>query len=185
MADVKVRKEQHEHKAQEEKGMERRGGGGIARRSDWLTQDLFTMNPFAMMRRLTDEMDRAFGSSVGLWRGAGEEFGVFAPPIEVREEEGHMVVSADLPGMNKDDIRVECTQDGLFIEGERKREHEETRGGIRRSERSYGHFRRIVPLPEGVDVDQAKAQFKDGVLEVRVPLPKQEQRKSKEIPINT
>ena len=184
MADIKVRKENQKQK-REEQGMEPRGGAEPAPRADWPTQDLFTMNPFAMMRRLTDEMDRAFGSSLGLWRGAGEEFGLFAPPIEVREEEGNLVVCADLPGMQKDDIRVECTQDGLFIEGERRREHEESREGVRRSERSYGHFRRVVPLPEGADVDKAKAHFKDGVLEVRVPVPRQEQRKAKEIPIST
>lgn len=182
MADVKVHKEQ-QAAGEREKGMERRGSAAVARRQDLWNQDLFTMNPFAMMRRLSEEMDRAFGSSLGLWRGAGEEFGAFAPPIEVREEEGNLVVSADLPGMRKEDIRVECTHDGLFIEGERKREHEETRGGIRRSERSYGHFQRMIPLPEGADVEKAGAQFKDGVLEVRVPLPKEEARKAREIPI--
>ncbi len=184
MADVKVQKGKHEG-AQEEKGMERHGAGAPARRGDWWTQDLFTMNPFALMRRMSEEMDRAFGSSLGLWRGRGEEYAVFAPPIEVREEDNNLVVSADLPGMHKEDVHVECTQDGLFIEGERRREHEETRGGFHRSERSYGHFQRTIPLPEGADVDKASAQFKDGVLEVRVPLPEQRQRKPREIPIKT
>jgi HSP20 family protein len=185
VAETKTRnKEQQERTGEQERGIERTGGGTPARRGDW-TQDLFTMNPFAMMRRLSEEMDRAFGSSTGLWRGAGEEFGFFAPPIEVREEEGNLVVSADLPGLRKEDLRVACTSQGLYIEGERKREHEESRGGFRRSERYYGRFQRTIPLPEGADVDKAKAQFKDGVLEVRVPLPKQEQRKAREIPIQT
>lgn len=187
MAEVKIEKNKQENKQEkEEKSMERHGGA-LSRR-DWWSQDLFTMNPFALMRRLSEEMDRAFTSSLGLWRGSGgfgEEFGVFAPPIEVREEEGSLVVSADLPGLRKEDVRVECTKDGLYIEGERRREREETRGGIHRSERSYGRFQRTIPLPEGADIDKASAQFKDGVLEVRVPIPESGQRKAREIPIKS
>ncbi len=176
MADVKVEKQQQQEKGRE---LERRGGG-LARRGEFFPSDLFTMSPFAMMRRLSEEMDRAFGSSFGLWRGMGQEY---LPPVEIREEDNNLVVCADVPGINKEDIRVEATQDGLVIEGERKREEREVRGGVQRSERMYGHFYRLIPLPEGADVDKASAQFKDGVLEVRVPLPEQEQKR-REIPIN-
>jgi len=158
--------------------MERRQGGGITRHADF-----FTMNPFSMMRRLSEEMDRAFGSSFGLGRGFGEETG-WMPAIEVREQDGNLVVCADLPGLNKEDVKVEVSGDALVIEGERKREHEETRSGIHRTERSYGRFYRAIPLPEGADLDKAKAQFKDGVLEVRVPVP-ESRNKAREIPINT
>jgi HSP20 family protein len=186
MADVKVQKGEQQQQRSQQGAMERRGGGGLARREEW-GRDLFTMNPFAMMRRLSEEMDRAFGTSFGLTRGfpslAGD-FGRFSPPIEIRQEGNDLVVSADLPGINKDDVRVECTQDGLIIEGERKRESEETRAGVQRTERSYGSFSRLVPLPEDADTEHAKAQFKDGVLEVRVPVP-ESSRKAKEIPIST
>lgn len=180
MADVKV-----ENRTTEQgRAMERRGAGGLARRGEWWPQDLFTMNPFAMMRRLSEEMDRAFGTSFGLWRGTGEETGTWMPAIEVHQEKDNLVVSADLPGLSKENVRVECTDEGLVIEGDRKQEHEETRGGYHRSERSYGHFYRMIPLPEGAQVDKAKAEFKDGVLKVHVPVPEQKS-KAREIPIQT
>jgi HSP20 family molecular chaperone IbpA/Arc/MetJ-type ribon-helix-helix transcriptional regulator len=87
-----------------------------------------------------------------------------APAVEVRERDGNLVVSAELPGLNKDDVKVEVTGDGLVIQGERKREQEEERGGVHRSERSYGSFYRSIPLPEGANIEQAKAQFNNGVL---------------------
>lgn len=171
MADVKVEKQ--------EQGKQQEQGRTVARRGEFLPADLFTMNPFAMMRRLSDEMDRAFGTSFGIWRGAGQEY---MPPVEIREEGNNLVVCVDVPGMNKEDIHVQATEDGLVLEGERKREQQESHGGIHRSERTYGHFYRVIPLPEGADIEKANAQFKDGVLEVRVPLPQQE-HKRREIPI--
>ena len=59
----------------------------------------------------------------------------------------------------------------VTIEGERRREHEEEKGGVYRCERSYGHFSRMIALPEGAITDQAKATFKDGVLEITMPAP--------------
>lgn len=184
MADVKVEKQQQQQQSQQQqergRAMEHRGGGGLMARRGEFFPDLFSMSPFAMMRRLSEEMDRAFGSSFGLWRGSGQEY---LPPVEIREENNNIVISADVPGINKEDIRVEATEDGLVIEGERKREQQESRGGVQRSERMYGHFYRLIPLPEGAEVDKASAQFKDGVLEVRVPLSQHEQKR-REIPIN-
>ena len=108
----------------------------------------------------------------------------WTPAVEVRERDGQLVVSADLPGLNKDDIKVEVTGEGLVIQGERKSEHEEERGGVHRSERSYGSFYRSIPLPEGANIEQAKAQFNNGVLEVSVPIPKA-QEKTRRIPIES
>jgi len=88
------------------------------------------------------------------------------PAVEVTERGNTLVVRADLPGINQDDLKVEVTPDGLTIQGERKREHEERGAWGYRSERSYGSFYRTIPLPEGASVDGAKAAFKDGVLEV-------------------
>jgi HSP20 family protein len=140
--------------------------------------DLFTMNPFAMMRRLTDEMDRAF------YAFGGQELDAWSPAIDVREHEGNLVVHADLPGLNKDDVKLDVTEDALVIQGERKREHEEQQGGHYRSERSYGSFYRSIPLPEGANVEQAKANFDNGVLEISIPIP-EGKRKSRSIPIES
>ena len=113
------------------------------------------------------------------------EMATWAPQIEVREEGRNLVVNADLPGVKKDDVKVECTGEGLIIRGERKRESEENRGGVYRSERSYGSFARMIPLPDGVEPDKIEAHFKDGVLAVRVPIPESQRSKQREIPIKT
>jgi len=73
-------------------------------------------------------------------------------------------------------VHVEVTDDALLITGERRSEHEERQGGTFRSERSYGTFRRQIPLPEGVSADQATATFKDGVLQITMPAPKRQER---------
>jgi len=146
------------------------------------------INPFSLMRRLSDEMDRAFATSFGLptvGRTGVEDEVRWIPPVEVRERDNNLVVTAELPGMNKDNVKVEVTAEGLLIQGERKREQEEKRQGYYRSERSYGQFYRLVPLPDGIDPDKAKAQFRDGVLQVEFPLPESLQRKRREIPIKS
>src|SRR5207245_93860 len=90
---------------------------------------------------------------------------------EVFERNNQLVVRADLPGLTKDDINVDIDDDRITIRGERQSEHEEDEKGFYRSERSYGSFYRSVPLPQGVDAEQAKADFKNGVLEITMPLP--------------
>jgi hypothetical protein len=84
---------------------------------------------------------------------------------------GSSRTSADLPGLTKDDINVDITDDALVIRGERKSEREENEEGYYRSERSYGSFYRQIPLPEGVNVDDADATFRDGVLEITMTAP--------------
>ena len=75
------------------------------------------------MRRLSEEMDRAFSGSFGLDRWGGDS-GRWSPAVEVRERNGNVEICAELPGMNKDDVKVECTNEGIIIEGEKRREHE-------------------------------------------------------------
>ena len=158
---------------------------GVRRREErFPSRDVFSMSPFAMMRRLSEEMDRAFASSFGLGRWGGGEM-TWSPAVEVRERNGNLEIDAELPGMSKDDVKVECTDQGIVIEGEKRREEESNEGGVHRSERSYGHFYRMIPLPEGAQTDQAKADFKNGVLQIRVPLPKEQRKSSRQIPIST
>jgi HSP20 family protein len=162
---------------------ERSPEGGVSRRGEWFPGQGFfapwesSLSPWSFMRRFTDEMDRFFHEG-----REGGETAMWSPSIDVRENDNNLVVSADLPGLNKDDVKVEVSDEGLSIRGERKREHEEKREGYYRSERTYGSFYRVVPLPEGANVEQARANFKDGVLEVTVPIP-QGARKRREIPI--
>jgi HSP20 family protein len=161
------------------------GERSVTRRGEYSpSRDLFSSGPFSMIRRLTEEMDRAFSNTWSLTRGFGD-WGAWSPPVEVRQRDGDLEISAELPGLSKDDVKVECTEEGITIEGEKKREVEKEEGGIHRSERSYGHFYRMIPLPEGAESDKAKAQFKDGVLQVRVPISEQARAKHRQIPIST
>lgn len=143
---------------------------------------VLSMSPFELMRRFTDELDRAF-EGLGLSRGAGE-VEAWTPSVEVFERDNNLVVRAELPGLDKDDVRVELTDDGLVIEGERRREQEERFEGGYRSEIVYGHFHRLIPLPEGANVDQAKAQINNGVLEVVIPMA-EARRQRRSIPVET
>jgi HSP20 family protein len=86
-----------------------------------------------------------------------------------------MVVTADLPGMNKNEVKVEVTDEGLVIEGERNREHTEDHAGYHRYERNYGKFYRSIPLPEGALPDQARAEMTNGILKITVPAPEKKQ----------
>jgi len=140
--------------------------------------NLFTVNPFALMRQLTEEMDRFFGQTPPV----GVEGAAWIPPIEVKEKEGKLFVTAELPGVKKEDVKVHIDGDTLVVEGERKQEKEEKREGYYHSERSYGTFYRSIPLPEGAKPDLTSAQFINGVLEVTVPIP-EAKVKRQEIPI--
>lgn len=146
-------------------------------------------SPFRTLERFADEMDSMF-ENFGLGRSwLGPRFGgrwlttpsrgrmdLWAPEIEVTQQDNELVVRADLPGMKKDDVCVDVTDTDISISGDRRQEEETERGGIYRSERSYGSFFRTIPLPEGAMADQAKATFKDGVLEIRMPAPPQATR---------
>ena len=131
-------------------------------------------SPFDLMRRLNDEMDR--------WFGGGFE-AVWAPNVEVFQRGDELVVRADLPGLGKNDVDVEVSDDALTIRGERKQQHEEEREGYYRSERSYGSFYRTIPLPEGAIADSAKANFKNGVLEITVQVPPSEVSRGRKLEI--
>jgi len=162
---------------------------GLARREQ-SSPSLTAGSPFSFMRRFSEEMDRLF-EDFGFGRGwfapsfgrdffpAGfGEFGQsgWSPQVEVFEREGQLVVRADLPGLTKDDVKVEVTDNALNISGERKSEHEEKGEGFYRSERSYGSFYRSIPLPEGAGADAAEATFRDGVLEITMQAPQRRTR---------
>ena len=154
----------------------------LSRRSSLLgARDYDESSPFSLFRRLSDEMDRTFAN----FRGSGSEPEMWAPPIEVRERDGKLLVTAELPGMRPEDVTLEVTDDGLCIQGERKQEHREEKEGYVRSERRYGTFYRCVPLPENVQTDQARAEFKNGVLEVTIPLPESQRLRRRQIEIHS
>lgn len=136
------------------------------------------LRPFALLREMTDWMDQAFEGDLPITRGER----MWAPAVEVRERGNNIVVSADLPGIQPNDVKIEADHNTLVIQGERKQEEHKEGEGFRRSERFYGTFFRAIPMPENAKLDNAKAEFRNGVLEITVPVD-QEQSQRKQIPI--
>jgi len=155
---------------------------GLARREPF---GLSSASPFgSIFQRWNDEMDRFF-SDFGLGRNrlAGAQGALWSPQVEVFQRGNELIVRAELPGLSKDDVKVEINDNVLTIQGERKQEHEEEREGWYRNERSYGSFYRAIPLPEGTIGDSAKASFKNGVLEITLQAPPQEVSRGRRLEI--
>ncbi|HLF77540.1 MAG TPA: Hsp20/alpha crystallin family protein [Dehalococcoidia bacterium] len=121
---------------------------------------------------LRGEVDRLWDTLLSTpWR----PFQVFVrpqamAPMDVFEKEGHLFIRAELPGMTEKDVNVEVTGDAITISGEKKDEREVKEDNYYRSERTFGSFKRQVSLPSGADADHINAKFKDGVLEIDVPI---------------
>jgi HSP20 family protein len=157
---------------------------------------VWSMSPFRMLERFADEIDSVFddfglGRSFlsprfpqGSMRTPAKGSDSWAPQIEVSEQNNELLIHADLPGMKKEDVAIDITEHELTLSGERRQERQSEQGGIYRSERSYGRFYRTIPLPEGAMTDQAKATFKDGVLEIRMPAPPDQVRRGRRIEIS-
>ncbi len=153
----------------------------------------WTEPTFAFMRRFSEEMDRLF-EDFGFGRRLHSAFGrgrellrreaglipaEWSPRIEILERDGRYVVRAELPGMTKDDIKVEVADEMVTIQGERKQEKEEKQEGYYYGERAYGSFYRSILLPEGTEPSKATAEIHNGVLEVTIPAPKKPEKKSR------
>ncbi len=127
--------------------------------------------PFGLIDRVREEMDRIF-EGFGVPRTPATFERAWMPRVEMFDRKGELVIRVDLPGLKKEDISLQITEDTLVLEGERKVEEKEEKEGYYRTECEYGRFHRSIPLPEGAIYDKATAVFKDGVLEIVVPAPK-------------
>lgn len=155
--------------------------------------DTTGFGPFAWMRQMQDQLDRAFSSVWNAGSGSGTASSWtpdavvgpadWSPAVDVFQRGNDLVVRADVPGLSKDDITVDIADDQLTIRGERRYDHEEERDGVFRSERSYGSFCRVIPLPQGAIADSAKATFNNGVLEIVVQAPSFDVRRGRRIEI--
>ena len=128
-------------------------------------------DPFRELEEMSDRLNRVFGRSA-LARETDKDAMVafdWAPSVDISETNEEFVVKAELPGMNRDDVKV-AVEDGVVrIQGERKQEREEKDKKFHRIERSYGSFVRTFSLPSNVDEAKIQAQYKDGLLTVRLP----------------
>jgi HSP20 family protein len=138
----------------------------------------FGGEPFGLLRELNEEMDRAFRGFA-----PSAQLEPWAPAVDIQQCNGDIVVTAELPGLKKEDVKVELTEDALIIQGERKQEHKEDHEGFHRWERSYGQFYRSIPLPEGAKKDLAKAELTDGILKVSVPVQEAKKKTTRQVPI--
>jgi HSP20 family protein len=144
-------------------------------------RDVGAWSPFQQLSRLRNEIDRAFGWPAAEWTGAPDIFEQWAPSVDMYDDKDKITVSAELPGMKKEDIDISVTGNTLSIIGERKHEETKETGETFRSERYFGRFHRTVTLPHAVDANQVKATYKDGVL--NIALPKTEEAKRKQIEV--
>ncbi|MES1240015.1 MAG: Hsp20/alpha crystallin family protein [Acidobacteriota bacterium] len=108
----------------------------------------------------------------------------WTPTLDVYQKEGELLVKADLPGMKKEDIRISLEDGALVLQGERKEETTVEKESFYLAECSYGSFYRRLPLAFQADFAKIVAQFKDGVLEVHIPMPAVEPPKAQEIPVH-
>jgi len=157
-------------------------------------------NAFELMWDLSRQMDRTMSSmfrslSSGFFgtqfpslsfgaRGEGAVMpSAWMPRIDVEQRGNALRVCADLPGVRKEDVTIDLTDEGLTLTGERREEKEEGQQeqGYRSFERRYGRFYRTIPLPKGANTEQLKAQMRDGVLEITIPL--DESARPRRIPI--
>lgn len=166
--------------AQDERarGLSARGGRDLRRGG--FGGPSFAQQPFQMMMRLSDEMNRIFDSVFGREFGRGfapaalgserEAASLWSPQIEMRQRGNEFIVRADLPGVPRESINIEIAEGQLILSGERRAEQESDEQGWHRSERSYGSFYRAIPLPEGAKADDVKATSREGVLEIVIPV---------------
>jgi HSP20 family protein len=139
-------------------------------------RDLFSLQE--RMNRMFDESYRSRTSSEDDWALGGS----WAPPVDIFERDGNIVLKAELAGLDPNDVDIRVENNVLTLRGERKFENEVKRESFHRVERSYGTFTRSFTLPSAVDTERIKADFKDGVLQVT--LPTREEAKPKQIAIN-
>ena len=148
-----------------------------------------TRDPFGYLMQMTENFDRLFGGTFptfrvpSLLRAPRAGSPNWLPNIDVFERDQQLVTKIDLPGMTKNDVKVEVADGYLTISGERKAEAEEKKDDFYRCEREFGSFYRTVPLPEGTKAEDVKATFADGVLEIAVPLPVRAEAKPQKVEI--
>lgn len=135
------------------------------------------------VNRLFEDFFRGF--DLRPLRMAEEKWGGFSPKMDLEETEKEYRITAELPGMEEKDVEVLLTGNAITLKGEKKEEKEEKDKSFYHMERSYGSFQRTVPLPEGIDINKVDADFKNGVLTVRLPKTVEAKTKSKKVPIRS
>jgi HSP20 family protein len=143
---------------------------------------LMRWDPFRELEEVSDRLNRMFARPAV--RANGKETMIVAdwtPTVDISETDGEYQIKAEIPDVRKEDVKVTLEDGVLTIQGERKQEKEEKGKKYHRIERSYGSFVRSFSLPDVIDEEKVKAEFKDGVLNLH--LPKSEKAKPKAIEV--
>lgn len=150
-----------------------------------MTRTLACFDPFRHLPILPGPIDRLFEDSLGgfriTWGSDALKGASWSPAVDIVETENDIVLKADLPGIDPKDVDVQVQNGTLTLKGERKFESDVKEDNFRRIERVYGSFLRSFALPQTVDADNVAAEYRDGVLEVR--LPKRPEAKPKPIKV--
>lgn len=132
--------------------------------------------PLKELKNMQRQMDRFFDQMWGETSFdlepkifTGLEGPVFAPSCDINETDSHYLLTFDIPGVKKDEVKIDLRDNMLTVSGERKEEREESKRGLTRSERFYGNFERSFTLPMNVKGEQIEANYSDGVLRVAIP----------------
>jgi len=147
----------------------------IVKRGGDMPKSLLPWSPWREMMSMREEIDRFFEEPQSVRTGS------FHPSVSIRETEKDLVIEADIPGVKDEDVDIEIEDNKVIIRGERKSKDESKGQDYYHIESSYGSFSRIIGLPSYVDSNQAEAEIKNGILEIKIP--KVESRKAKKIPL--
>lgn len=139
-------------------------------------------NPFYSLQRSINQVFDNFLFE-GFSRSPFSLYASFSPRLDASETDKEFCITAELPGIDENDVEVSVNDSLLTLRGEKKDEKQDNRRDYYRVERSYGMFERTIPLPEGVDSSKVEASFKKGVLTVTLPKSAEYQKERKRIPI--
>jgi HSP20 family protein len=139
----------------------------------------FAVSPLRELARLENEINRIFKELVPAEQTA--EVVVWSPRVDVYEKDNNVVIEAEIPGAKKEDIEVKVKDNAVIIRGEVKKEEEKKDENYYRRERFYGKFERVIPLPADVKIEEAKAEYQDGILKLTIPKSVQEKEVKIEI----
>ena len=144
-------------------------------------QTISRLDPFRGLNSLQDQVNRLFDETFSRGRSGESEMGTWAPAVDIYETEQELVLKADLPEVNQQEIDIRIENNMLTIRGERKFHNEVSQDNYLRVERAYGPFTRSFSLPNTINTEAIKADYHNGVLSIRMP--KREESRPKQIRI--
>ena len=141
--------------------------------------NLVKFNPWREMPTLHNRINRLFDDPVFRVGRMDDDasMGIWNPAVDLYEKDDHYMIKAELPGVDKNNVKIDLKDRLLTLSGERTYDNEVNEENYYRREMSYGKFQRVFTLPADVDSDKIKAEFKDGVLQIEVPKPAEKRAK--------